>query len=33
MGKDHTLFALVPGTVKFYVARDDRQYVKVEPAN
>ncbi len=31
MGKDHTLFALVPGKVKFYVARDDRQYVKVEP--
>ena len=33
MGKDHTLFELTPGTVKFYVARDDRQYVKVEPAN
>ena len=31
MGKDHTPFALVPGKVKFYVARDDRQYVKVEP--
>ena len=31
MGKDHTLFALIPGKVKFYVARDDRQYVKVEP--
>ncbi|MEN3975708.1 50S ribosomal protein L27 [Emcibacter sp. SYSU 3D8] len=33
MGKDHTLFALTPGKVKFYVARDDRQYVRVEPAN
>jgi large subunit ribosomal protein L27 len=33
MGKDHTLFALTPGKVKFYVSRDDRQYVKVEPTN
>ncbi len=32
IGKDHTLFALTEGKVKFYVGRNDRQYVKVEPA-
>ncbi len=31
IGKDHTLFALTEGKVKFYVGRNDRQYVKVEP--
>ena len=31
MGKDHTLFALVDGAVKFYSARN-RQVVAVEPA-
>lgn len=32
MGKDHTLFALVDGVVKFQKRRDDRSYVSVEPA-
>jgi large subunit ribosomal protein L27 len=31
MGKDHTLFALVDGIVKFTKKRDDRSYVSVEP--
>lgn len=31
MGRDHTLFALVEGHVKFYEARN-RQHVTVEPA-
>ncbi|MBL4559414.1 MAG: 50S ribosomal protein L27 [Labilibaculum sp.] len=31
MGKDHTLFALVPGTVVFRKKRDDRSYVSIEP--
>ncbi len=29
MGKDHTLFALVPGAVEFETKRNDRTYVKV----
>ncbi|MCE2772427.1 MAG: 50S ribosomal protein L27 [Bacteroidetes bacterium] len=33
MGKDHTLFALVDGTVKFTKRRDDRSYVSIEPFN
>ena len=33
MGKDHTLFALGDGNVKFYRGRGDRQYVKVEPSS
>jgi len=33
MGKDHTLFALIEGNVKFYSGRGDRQYVKVEPSS
>lgn len=33
MGKDHTLFALGEGNVKFYSGRGDRQYVKVEPSS
>lgn len=32
LGKDHTLFALLDGNVKFYRGRGDRQYVKVEPS-
>jgi large subunit ribosomal protein L27 len=31
MGKDHTLFALVDGTIKFHRKRDDRSYVSVDP--
>ena len=31
MGKDHTLFALVDGTVVFRRKRDDRSYVSVIP--
>ncbi|MBO4935497.1 MAG: 50S ribosomal protein L27 [Alistipes sp.] len=31
MGKDHTLFALVDGTVVFTKKRDNRSYVSVKP--
>jgi len=31
MGKDHTLFALVDGTVQFKKGRKDRSYVSVLP--
>ncbi|MDP4290946.1 MAG: 50S ribosomal protein L27 [Bacteroidota bacterium] len=31
MGKDHTLFALVNGTVAFKKTRDDKSYVSVVP--
>jgi len=31
IGKDHTLFALVAGTVKYSAARDDRRKVNVLP--
>ena len=31
MGKDHTLFALVTGTVVFKKRRDNRSWVTVEP--
>jgi large subunit ribosomal protein L27 len=31
VGKDHTLFALVAGTVKYSPARDDRRKVNVTP--
>ncbi|MFT3740885.1 MAG: 50S ribosomal protein L27 [Breznakibacter sp.] len=31
LGKDHTLFALVSGTVKFQKKGDDKSYVSVEP--
>jgi len=31
MGKDHTLFALVDGTVIFTKKRDNRSYVSVKP--
>jgi large subunit ribosomal protein L27 len=32
MGRDHTLFALVPGTVKFYRKARERNFVTVVPA-
>ena len=31
IGKDHTLFALVDGTVQFRKGRDDRSFVSVLP--
>ena len=31
VGKDHTLFALVTGTVRYTAARDDRRKVSVIP--
>lgn len=31
MGKDHTLFALESGIVKFQKKRNDRSYVSIEP--
>ena len=31
MGKDHTLFALIDGTVVFTKKRDNRSYVSVKP--
>lgn len=31
LGKDHTLFALVDGTVKFRPGRDKRSYVDIVP--
>ena len=33
LGKDHTLFALVFGTVIFRNKKDNRSYVSVEPMN
>ena len=32
MGKDHTLFALIDGTVHFKKGRKNRSFVYVEPA-
>jgi large subunit ribosomal protein L27 len=32
LGKDHTIFALVDGTVQFRRRNDDKQYVSVVPA-
>ena len=32
IGKDHTLFALVPGTVKFYRKAKERAFVTIVPA-
>ncbi|TNE79633.1 MAG: 50S ribosomal protein L27 [Bacteroidetes bacterium] len=32
IGKDHTLFALVDGTVVFKKGRNDRSFVAVEPS-
>jgi large subunit ribosomal protein L27 len=31
IGKDHTLFALIDGTVVFRKRRDDRSFVSIEP--
>ncbi len=31
VGTDHTIFALVDGTVKFETKRDDRTYISVVP--
>lgn len=31
MGKDHTLFALIDGTVRFQKGRQDRSYVHIDP--
>ena len=33
MGKDHTLFAVIEGKVKFFKKAGDRQYVSVIPAD
>jgi len=33
IGKDHTLFALVDGTVSFKKGKGDKSYVSVIPAN
>jgi len=33
IGKDHTLFALVDGTVVFKKKKDTKSYVSVDPAN
>jgi large subunit ribosomal protein L27 len=33
MGKDHTLFALIDGTVVFRKKRDNKSYVSIEPVN
>ncbi|MEM1021846.1 MAG: 50S ribosomal protein L27 [Sphingomonadales bacterium] len=30
MGKDHTIFAKAPGTVKFHSGKQSRKYVSVE---
>jgi large subunit ribosomal protein L27 len=32
IGKDHTLFALVEGTVVFRKKRDNKSYVSIQPA-
>ncbi len=32
LGKDHTLFALTDGMVKFTKKRDNKSYVSIEPA-
>ena len=31
MGKDHTLFALIDGTVEFRKKKDNRSYVSIQP--
>jgi large subunit ribosomal protein L27 len=33
VGRDHTLFALKTGAVKFVTRRDDRTYVTILPAD
>jgi large subunit ribosomal protein L27 len=32
LGRDHTIFALINGAVRFSTRRDDRTYVSVVPA-
>jgi large subunit ribosomal protein L27 len=32
LGRDHTLFALTPGTVQFKKGRDGKSFVSVQPA-
>ena len=31
MGRDHTIFALIDGTVKFRKKRDNKSFISVEP--
>ena len=31
LGRDHTLFAMIDGTVKFTKKRDNKSYVSIEP--
>ena len=31
IGKDHTLYALVRGTVRFYAGRNGRKFINVDP--
>jgi large subunit ribosomal protein L27 len=31
MGRDHTLFAMIAGKVKFSRKRDNKSYVSIEP--
>ena len=31
MGRDHTLYALVDGTVQFQVKKEDKRYINVIP--
>ena len=33
IGKDHTLFALIDGTVLFKKKADDRSFVSIQPTN
>jgi large subunit ribosomal protein L27 len=33
MGKDHTLYALIDGHVKYFRKKDDRSYVSIVPAS
>ncbi len=32
IGKDHTLFAMIDGSVKFTKKRDNKSFVSIEPA-
>lgn len=32
IGKDHTIFALVDGTVRFHKGKQSRTYISVDPA-
>lgn len=33
MGKDHTIFALIDGKVRFSMARNGRKKIHIDPAN